>query len=312
MVGSPPMADGSAGPQMDARQVAQRIRRRVLAHVLDHGGGYLSQACSSAEILATLYCRVMRLGPSIAPAVPAPFLGPPGPSNPEAKSGAGHNGPRGESLDRFFFSPAHYALVLYSTLVEVGRLGERALDDFNRDGSSVELIAAEHSPGIEAMPGSLAQALSQAAGVAFARKLRGERGRTWVFMSDGELQEGQTWEALAAMCFHRLDAVGIFVDVNGLQCDGPMHDVMNVEPIVERLRAFGASACEVDGHDVDALAEAASTPHQGSPLCVVARTDPCRGMELLRSRIPKLHHVRFRDEAERARYRALLDGCEQG
>ena len=312
MVGLPPRADGSATPATDARQIAQRIRRRVLTQVLAHGGGYLSQACSSAEILATLYCRVMNLGPSIAPLVPPPFVAAPGPRNPEAASGAAYNGPRGEALDRFFFSPAHYALVLYCTLVEVGRLGEQALADFNRDGSCLELIAAEHSPGIEAMPGSLPQALSQAVGVAYARRLRGERGRTWVFLSDGELQEGQIWEALAALSFHRLDSVGIFFDVNGLQCDGPMPEVMRVEPIVERLRAFGAEACEVDGHDVDALGAAAQTPHPGRPLCVVARTDPCRGMEPLRARAAKLHYVRFKDEAERAPYRALLDGWGQG
>ena len=296
---------------LDPRRVAERIRRRVLAHVVAHGGGYLSQACSSAEILATLYTRIMRLGPSAAPPRPPAFTGVPGPGRPTV-TGAAYNGPRGPDLDRFFFSPAHYALVLYCTLVEVGRLAPEALDDYDRDGSTVELIAAEHSPGVEAMPGSLPQALSVAGGVALARKLRGEPGRTFVFMSDGELQEGQTWECLAALAAHHLSAVALYVDVNGQQCDGPTGDAMGVGPLAARLRAFGALVHEVDGHDPEALAAPAAAWPADRPLCVLARTDPCRGVDLLRGRRAKLHYVRIRDDAERDAYRALLAAAETG
>jgi transketolase len=296
---------------LDPRRVAERIRRRVLAHVVAHGGGYLSQACSSAEILATLYARILRLGPSAAPPRPPAFAGVPGPGRP-ALTGAAYNGPRAPDLDRLFFSPAHYALVLYCTLVEVGRLAPEALEDYDRDGSTVELIAAEHSPGVEAMPGSLPQALSVAGGVALARRLRGEAGRTFVFMSDGELQEGQAWECLAALAFHRLEGVALYVDVNGQQCDGPTGGVASVEPLAARLRAFGAEVHEVDGHDPHALAAPAAAPRAGRPLVVLARTDPCRGVELLRGRAPKLHYLRFRDDAERDAYRALLAAQEAG
>jgi transketolase len=133
-----------------------------------------------------------------------------------------------------------------------------------------------------------------------------------VFLSDGELQEGQAWEAIAALRFHELDAVGIVVDANGQQCDGPIDAVMSVEPLAERLRAFGAAVCEVDGHDVAALCAAACAPHPGRPLVVLGRTDPCRGVELLRARAPKLHYLRLRNETERAQYQALLDRWEQG
>ncbi|MCP4602819.1 MAG: transketolase, partial [Proteobacteria bacterium] len=122
--------------------VARRIRCRVLAHTLSNNGGYLSQACSSAEILATLYTRVMQLGPSEDPLLPARFAGVPGPNNPHSFTGSGYNGPKASHLDRFIFSPVHYALVLYSALIEVGRLAPEALDEFNSDGSTVELIGA--------------------------------------------------------------------------------------------------------------------------------------------------------------------------
>jgi transketolase len=288
------------------QRVARAIRRRVLEHTIKNNGGYLSQACSSAELLATLYTQVMALGPSLGPRTPRPFDGVPGPGRP-AVTGAAYNGPRGSDLDRFIFSPVHYALVLYATLIEVGRLAPEALAQFNVDGSTVELIGAEHSPGHEVTAGSLGQAISQAGGIALGRRLKGEPGRTWIFMSDGEFQEGQTWEAVAALAYHGVDRLGAFVDINGQSCDGDMQTVMEIEPLASRLRSFGAEVREVDGHDVAALAAAGAIEPEGRPLFVLARTDPCRGIELLRQRAPKLHYVRFKGAAERAEYQRLLD-----
>jgi transketolase len=299
-----PSAAGTAEAVAD---VAAAVRRRVLEHTLRNNGGYLSQACSSADMLATLYLRVMRLGPSQAPLQPRPFAGVPGSRNPHAFTGADYNGPKAPDLDRFIFSPVHYALVLYSLLIELGRLGPDALDAFNRDGSTIELIGAEHSPGHEVTAGSLAQALSQAGGIALARRLRGETGRVWVFMSDGEFQEGQTWEAFAALAHHRIGNLGVYIDANAQQCDGAMSDVMTVEPLAERLRAFGADVREVDGHDIEALADAGDgVGHGRCPRVVIARTDPCRGIDLMRERAPKLHYVRFKTAAEVEAYEALL------
>lgn len=299
-------------PQLETTRIARRIRRRVLDYVIRNNGGYLSQACSSAEILGTLYTRVMRLGPSLAPMVPAPFAGVPGASNPIFANGSLYNGEHAPNLDRFFFSPAHYALVLYATLIEVGRMAPEGLEQFNQDGSTVEMIGAEHSPGIETTTGSLGQALSHAGGVALARKLKGESGRVWVFMSDGELQEGQTWEAFATLSFYGLDNVGIYFDVNGYQCDGKMTTIMTVEPIRGRLESFGAAVFEVDGHDVEQLAAPTNSSHPGKPLVIIGRTDPARGIELLRARAPKYHYLRFRDDAEREQYREWLAEMDSG
>ncbi len=297
----------SEGWQVRVQQVADAIRRRVLDHTLRHNGGYLSQACSAAEVLATLYLRVMHLGPSQGPLVPLPFPGVPGPDNPASFTGASYNGPKSPEYDRFIFSPVHYALVLYSVLIEVGRLAENALEHFNQDGSTVELIGAEHSPGHEVTAGSLGQAISQAGGIALARRLRGDTGRVWVFMSDGEFQEGQTWEAFQALSHYRLGNLGVYVDKNGQQCDGAMNDVMSIDPLENRLRAFGAEVHSVDGHDPAALAAPAVRPVDADrPLVVIARTDPCRGIELLRQRAPKLHYVRFKNQEEFQQMQRLL------
>jgi transketolase len=289
-----------------AYRVAHNVRRRVLEHTIANNGGYLSQACSSAEILATLYTHVMRLGASVAPMIPPAFPGVPRAGNDAYFTGAGYNGPHRPDLDRFYLSPAHYALVLYATLIEVGRMAPEGLAQFNQDGSTVEMIGAEHSPGMEVTTGSLAQGLSQAAGVALARRLKGDSGRTWVFMSDGEFQEGQTWEAFEVLAHHRIPGVGVYVDVNRQQCDGRMADVLDIGDLGPKLRDFGAEVHEVDGHDVERLAQPAQAWDGSRPLVVLAATNPCRGLDRLREREPKYHYVRFRDAAEREAYRALL------
>jgi len=296
--------------QTEAGQVANHIRRRVLAHTIRENGGYLSQACSAAEILATLYTHLMRLGPSVAPALPPPFAGVPSASNPNAFTGAGYNGPHQPDLDRFYLSCVHYALPLYATLVETDRMWPDVLLQFNQDGSTVEMIGAEHSPGLEVTGGSLGQTLSQVGGIALARKLRGETGRQWVLMSDGEFQSGQTWEAVQALSYYELDNVCVYVDVNGQQCDGRMEDVMNIQPLRDRLLAFGARPFEVNGHDVDELAAPAQLEPDGRPLFVLANTDPICGMPILKSRRPKLHYVRFKDSADKKTFEDFLSKLE--
>lgn len=305
------MTSNDTNWQADVQTVADNIRKRVLKYTVSNNGGYLSQACSSAETLAALYLKIMKLGPSTAPMIPPPFPGVPGPNNRNYLTGASYNGPQAPDLDRFILSPSHYALVLYTTLVEVGRMAPEGLAMFNQDGSSVEMIAAEHSPGNEVMGGSLAQAISQGAGIAYARKKKGDTGRVWIFLSDGEFQEGQIWEAIQSMAFFKLDNIGIYVDVNGQQVDGKTEDVMNIEPLQSRLEAFGARVFSVDGHDLDALVEPATLEPDGRPLVVLAYTNPCQKMPVLEERRPFLHYVRFRSEDERQQYAEILAEMEQ-
>jgi transketolase len=130
-------------------------------------------------------------------------------------------------------------------------------------------------------------------------------------MSDGEFQEGQTWEAINALCFHRLGSVGVYVDANGQQCDGRMDSVCTIEPLAARLEAFGAHVREVDGHDVEALAQAGEAWPADRPLVVIARTDPCRGLEVLRRRAPRLHYVRFAGDEERHELERALEQLKE-
>ncbi|MEJ6395881.1 thiamine pyrophosphate-dependent enzyme [Gymnodinialimonas sp. 2305UL16-5] len=292
--------------ERQTEDVALGIRRRVFEHSIRNNGGYLSQACSAAEQLAWLYNEELNLGAPTLPMIPKPFEGVPSPYNHDYHTGAGYNGPPAPDYDRLFIAPAHYALVAYATLIEVGRMAPEGLEMFNKDGSSVEMIGAEHSPGMEVHNGTLGIGLSTGAGLAWGRKRRGETGRTWVFMSDGEVQEGQTWEAVQAAAFHNIDTLYAIMDVNDQQCDGAMSSVMEVGDIATKFRNFGAACVEVDGHDLGAIRDAVNEPHPGRPLIILARTNPFQTMSILEERFPRLHYVRFKSEEERARFNTSI------
>jgi transketolase len=280
---------------------ARSVRKQVLRLALDRGGCYLGQACSSAEILSTLYMRVLNLGKSRGSPEAALFPGVPGPGNMNYPKGSLYNGPALAEYDRFFLSPAHYAVVLYCVLAECGRISRSAVGQFNSDGWNMEMIGAEHSPGFETTAGSLGQTISIAAGTAHARKIKGDSGRVFIFLSDGEIQEGQVWECFQAASFYHLDNIVIYVDVNGHQLEGLTKNVMNIEPLAKRLEAFGTAAVEIDGHDVEALSAAVNTPHEGKPLAVLCQTSCTRDIPFLERREPYLHFIKFeKDELAEA------------
>ena len=288
------MADHRDDWMSETARVADGIRRKAFELAVEHKGGYLIQACSSAEILATLYVRLMNLGPSSAPHLPDRFDGVPGSTSASTTWGGDWNGPDDAAWDRFVLSPTHYATAVYATLVETGRLSSEAFEEYGKDGSVLEMIGAEHSPGVEVTGGSLGQALSVAVGRALARKQRGDRGHIWVLISDGETQEGQTWEALQSAAAFGLDNLTVFVDANRWQVDGPMDRVMPVGSLCAKAIAFGCSAVEVDGHDVGAIADAASGGEPGRPRVVVCATHPWTGFPGLRERDDaSVHFVRF-------------------
>jgi transketolase len=230
------MREADVRNKRSTEDIAMGIRRRVFEHSMRNNGGYLSQACSAAEQLAFLYNEALNLGEPALPAVPRPFAGVPSAENPDYVTGAGYNGPFEPQYDRLFIAPAHYALVAYATLIETGRMDAEGLEMFNKDGSSVEMIGAEHSPGMEVHNGTLGIGLSTGAGLAFGRKRRGESGQVCVFMSDGEVQEGQTWEAVQAASHHGIDNLWALMDVNDQQCDGAMDSVMEVRDIAAKFR----------------------------------------------------------------------------
>ena len=277
-------------------RAATNIRKNILGIALKIGGCYLSQACSSAELVATLYMRILNLGPSLGNPEAIQFPGVPSPTNMNYQKGSQYNGYNPSNpdytKDRFFVSCCHYASVIYCGLVESGRMNKSAIDKFNVDGWNMEMIGAEHSPGFENTAGSLGQTVSIAAGTAHAYKMKGHSGKVVCMLSDGEVAEGQDWECFQAAAFYKLDNLVMYLDKNGQQIEGWTQDVMKTEPLLERMKVFGWECVEINGHDINAITEASKTPHEGKPLMIICDTCPWQGIPLLKPMMPK-HYPRI-------------------
>lgn len=143
-----------------------------------------------------------------------------------------------------------------------GRISEHAMDKFNVDGWNMEMIGAEHSPGFENTAGSLGQTISIAGGTAHARKMRGDTGKVFVMLGDGELQEGQTWEFVESAAFYKLDNMVIVSDYNCQQVEGATDNQTCVSNMADRFNAFGAKCVECNGHDIQAIIDACNVEHE--------------------------------------------------
>jgi transketolase len=225
-------------PAADLRRLATAIRLRAVEMVAPQGYGYLGQALSAAEQYAAVYGAALRPG-----------------------------------TDRVVCSPAHYVIAAYAAAAETGLLDSGTLKTYGQNGSSLEAIGTERSPVPDYTCGSLGQGLSAAAGFALADRLLGRPGvRTFAFLSDGEMQEGQVWEAAMFAGHHRLDRLTVLLDANNSQVDGPVDSITTIEPIAAKWQAFGWDAAELDGHDVHAIAAALTREAEGAP-----GTQPAQG-----------------------------------
>ena len=219
------MGDASDFDAKRLRRLAVRIRMRATDMVAIQGFGYLGQALSSAEIFAVLFGGAVRFG-----------------------------------HDRFVLSPGHYVISLYAAAAETGRLDPAELASYGKDGVELEAIGSERTPVADLVCGSLGQGLSGAIGFALAAQLAAEDRDVFAFLSDGEMEEGQVWEAamFASHHRHRMGRLIVVIDANNSQVDGSVTSVTTLEPLAEKWRAFGFGVAEVDGHDCDALREVLS------------------------------------------------------
>lgn len=238
----------SATATADLVRSADRIRLHAVRMVAPHGLGYLGQALSSAELFAALY--------------------------------ATHYDP---DRDELVISPGHYIIAAFAAAHESGALDAEALATYGHDGSDLESIGTERSPVVDLTGGSLGQGLSGAVGLALAQRYAGSSdGRVFVLVSDGELEEGQLWEAALFAGHHELSRLTVLVDANDSQVDGPVSSITTLEPIAEKWEAFGWAAYDVDGHDVEAVDAAIGDAVAASrPGVVIARTSTRQGLSVL-------------------------------
>jgi len=259
-------------------QVLQMIHDAPRSHP-GHPGGSLS----SADIVAALYFGVLNVRP---------------------------DEPGWPDRDRFVLSKGHCAPIVYAALAERGFFPRSWLATLRRPGSLLQGHPdMRKTPGIDMSTGSLGQGLSAAVGMALAGKMDGRAYRVFALLSDGELDEGQTWEAAMAAHKYELGNLTAVVDCNGLQNDGYTRDIMPLGDLAAKWAAFGWDVAEVDGHDVAALCPTLQATHPGTPRVVIARTTKGKGVAFMEDRV-EWHAGAISDEQLRAALRGL--GCPEG
>lgn len=233
---------------------ARHLRVEILKMLNTARSGHTGGSLSAIDVLTVLYFHKMRHDPS---------------------------NPAWEERDRFVLSKGHAAPALYACLAEAGYFSRDDLKSLRRLGSHLQGHPdMNKTPGVEVCTGSLGQGFSQAVGLALAGRLAGRSGRVYTLLGDGELQEGQVWEAAMAAAHYGLNNLCAIVDWNGLQIDGEVASVMNVAPIGPKFLAFNWHVLEVDGHDIDAIARALADAEQtsGRPTMIIARTVKGKGV----------------------------------
>lgn len=262
--------------QPDLARTANTIRRMVLKMVYKAQSGHIGGSFSAAEIVTALYFREMRIDPE---------------------------NPRWPDRDRLVPSKGHCAPAIYAALVLRGVITPETLDELRQTGCILQGHPCMKTvPGIDISTGSLGHGLSLGLGMAMGARLKKKDFHVYVLLGDGELDEGQNWEAALAVSKHRLSSLTAIVDRNRVQLDGPTEDIMPLEPLAEKWRAFNWNVLDVDGHDVGAVAAAlrrARAEIQG-PTIIIAETIKGKGVSFMEN--SHLWHGRppTRDEFERA------------
>ena len=230
---------------------ATSLRRHMLTMARGQGQGYIGQGLGIADTLAALYFHEL----------------PYDPQNLQWKD-----------RDRFLLSTGHYSIALWAVLAEVGIIPVDELTTYGADDSRLEMSTLDTTPGVEVIGGSLGHGLGQGVGQALGLRVDNSNARVFVELSDGEMQEGSTWEAAMSASHFKLDGLVALIDCNGIQADGPV--VLDMEPVADKWRAFGWETLEIDGNDMAAVtgALAQSRDRNGKPNAIVLRTLPGKGV----------------------------------
>lgn len=242
---------------IELKEIAKEVRKDIITMLTESGSGHPGGSLSAVEILTTLYFKEMNVNPE-------------DPKNPER--------------DRFVLSKGHAAPVLYSVLAEKGFFNKEELSGLRKLGSILQGHPnMNYVSGIDMSTGSLGQGISTAVGMALAGKLDNKNYRVYSLLGDGELQEGQVWEAAMAAAQYKLDNLTAFVDYNSLQIDGRIQEVMSPDPIDKKFEAFGWHVINIDGHDFEAIIKAIEEARsiKGQPTVIVAKTIKGKGVSFM-------------------------------
>jgi len=240
---------------------ARSLRIEILKMLTEAGSGHTGGSLSAADIVTALYFYKMRYNPK---------------------------DPKWRERDRFILSKGHAAPVLYAALALSGYFDKQLLKTLRKLGSPLQGHPCSRKlSGIEISTGSLGQGLSVANGIAMGLKIDGSSSRVYCLLGDGEIQEGQVWEAAMTAAHYRLDNLCAIIDNNGLQIDGHCCDVMHIEPIVNKWEAFGWHVIDINGHDMKAIVDALNKAEtvKERPTMIVARTIKGKGVSFFEGKV---------------------------
>jgi len=260
----------------ELKKMAKKLRRHVITMIATAGSGHPGGSLSAADIITALYFKVLRHDP---------------------------RNPQWSERDRFILSKGHAAPILYAALAEAGYFPVAELATLRKLNSRLQGHAdRKFTPGVEMSAGSLGMGLSFAIGVALASRLDSKTYRTYVLLSDGECEEGQTWEAALSAAHFKLDNLTTIVDCNGIQLSGWTCDIMNLEPFIQKWQAFGWHTIDIDGHDLDQILSACQGAKKikNKPTVIIARTIKGKGVSFMENNVAFHGKAPTWEEAERA------------
>jgi transketolase len=254
----------------DTQEFAREIRKLCLKMVYEAKASHIGGALSMADILAVLFCRILNFDSS----------------NPQMKD-----------RDRLLLSKGHTCTCLYAALALKGFFDLELLNTYTQDGSVFISHASHLVPGVEFSTGSLGHALSVGCGMSLASKRKKENYKTYVIVSDGELDEGSNWESILFAPQHKLNNLILIIDYNKIQSLGAVKEVINLDPLGKKFEAFNWEVYEIDGHDHSAIYNALNSFKQNEkPKVIVANTIKGKGVDFMENKL--LWHYKSPSEAE--------------
>ena len=244
-------------PILEIKQLANRIRQDIIKMLIEAGSGHSAGPLGMADVFAALYFHVLKHDPK---------------------------NPSWADRDKVFLSNGHICPVWYATLAHAGYFPVHELKTLRKLGTRLQGHPHNHElPGVENTGGPLGQGLSQAIGAALASKLDGKRNRIYALLSDGEHDEGQTWEAILFAGKYKINNLTAIVDRNNIQIDGFTENIMPLEPFDEKYRAFNWHVLEIDGHNIQAIIDATNEAKAiyEKPTVIIAHTIPGKGVDYM-------------------------------
>ena len=243
--------------KQELEKLTKEVRCDILNMVSKAGSGHVGGSLSCVEILVALYFEIMNLE-------------------------ANKNG----RIDKFILSKGHAAPAYYSVLSHKGFIKKEELKALRKIESNLQGHPTNKINGVDVSTGSLGQGLSIASGMALSKKLYNEEGYVYCLCGDGELEEGQIWEAMMTANKYKLNNLIMFVDNNGLQIDGTISAVKSVDKLNEKISSFGFNVIEIDGHDINAIINAVnSAKKQEKPTCILAKTIKGKGVSFMENQV---------------------------